>query len=152
MGCCRDSGEKIKSCGFRLTASREAIISIVENNEGHLGADDIYMMIHQKHPEIGLTTVYRTLDLLEHTGIVLKFDFGHGRAKYELAEEYSEKKHHHHLLCTKCRKIVDYSDFFDEELEYIGKAERGLKEKYGFDIRSHKINFYGICPECKAGK
>jgi Fur family ferric uptake transcriptional regulator len=144
-------GQRIKACGFRLTMPRQAIIDVLEENTGHPSAEDIFMKVHAKYPDIGLTTIYRTLDLLEQTGIVVKFDFGHGRAKYELAEGYGEKQHHHHLLCTKCRRIIDYSDFLDEELEYIKKAEASLTSRFGFEIASHSINFYGICPDCRNG-
>jgi Fur family transcriptional regulator, ferric uptake regulator len=149
MGQCHKWGQKIKSCGFRLTVPRETIISILSKTDKHLSADEIYMQAHTENPDIGLTTVYRTMDLLEQTGIVIKFDFGHGKAKFELTDEYGDKKHHHHLLCTKCRKVIDYADFQKEELEYIKKVESGLKRKYGFEINAHMINFYGICPDCK---
>ena len=151
MSYCHKWRQRIKNCGFRLTAPRQAIIDVLEKSEDHLSAEDIYMKVHPTNRDIGLTTIYRTLDLLEETGIVSKFDFGHGRAKYELSEEYGDKKHHHHLLCMKCRKIIDYSNFFVEELEYIKKATIGLKKKYNFEICNHMINFYGICPECKNG-
>lgn len=135
--------------GYRLTAARETILDILTNTENHVSAEDIYMTVHKINPAIGLTTIYRTLDLLEQTRIIDKFDFGHGRAKYELSEEYSPKKHHHHVICKKCRKIVDYTDFFEAERQYIEKTEEGLKRKYGFDIDNHIIHFYGTCPECK---
>jgi Fur family ferric uptake transcriptional regulator len=149
MGACQKWRQKIKNSGFRLTVPRQSVIAVLEKSEGHLSAEDIYMAVHPTNRDIGLTTIYRTLDLLEETGIVTKFDFGHGKSKYELSEEYGNKKHHHHLLCIKCRKIIDYSDFFDEELEYIREATIGLKKKYNFEICNHMINFYGMCPDCK---
>ncbi len=151
MRYCQKWGKKLTGCGFRLTAAREIILDILSNTEQHLSAEDIYITVHVNNPEIGLTTVYRTLELFEQIGIVSKFEFGHGRAKYELSEEYSNKKHHHHLICKKCRTIVDYSGFIEEEREYLQKTEAGLKDKYGFDIENHLIHFYGICPECKKG-
>ena len=151
MRYCHKWGQKLQGYGFRLTASREAILEVLTNTDKHLSAEDIYMTVHLKYPAIGLTTIYRTLELLEQTGIVSKFEFGHGRAKYELSEEYSNKKHHHHLICKKCRKIVDYTDFIKKEREYINKAEAGLQNKYGFDIDDHLIHFYGTCPDCKVG-
>ena len=130
---CHKWGQKFQDYGFRLTVSREAILEVLSNSNKHLSAEDIYLAVHSDNPAIGLTTIYRTLELLEQTGIVSKFEFGHGRAKYELAEEYSNKKHHHHFICKKCRKVIDYEDFIKEEKEYINKAEIGLQNKYGFD-------------------
>jgi Fur family transcriptional regulator, ferric uptake regulator len=148
---CRQWGNKLKGFGIRLTVAREAILEVLSSTDKHVSAEDIYMTVHERHPAIGLTTIYRTLELLEQTGIINKFDFGHGRAKYELSEKFSEKHHHHHLICKRCRKIVDYADFPEEERHYLEKTEAGLQKKYGFDIENHIIHFYGICPECKTG-
>ncbi|RPJ08881.1 MAG: transcriptional repressor [Spirochaetaceae bacterium] len=145
-------GQKLTGCGFRLTTGREAIIDILSKSDKHLSAEDIFMAIRAEYPGIGLTTIYRTLELLEQTGILAKFDFGHGRAKFELTEEYGNKKHHHHLICKKCGTIVDYSDFLDDELAYIKKTEAGLAKKYKFDIHSHVISFFGLCEKCAAKK
>lgn len=142
MRYCHKWGQKLKGFGFRLTAPREAILEVLTNTDKHLSAEDIYMAIHPDNPAIGLTTIYRTLELLEQKGIV---------SKYELTEKHSNKKHHHHLICKKCRKIIDYTDFINEEKEYIKKAETGLENKYEFDIDNHFIRFYGTCPDCKTG-
>jgi Fur family ferric uptake transcriptional regulator len=146
---CHQWGQTLKGRGFRLTVAREAIIHVLERTDAHVSAEDIYMAVHPEYPAIGLTTIYRTLDLLQQTGIISKFEFGHGRAKFELSEKYSSKKHHHHLICRRCRKIIDYSDFINEEIDYIQKTEEGLKKKYNFDISDHEINFYGLCEACK---
>ena len=141
--------EKLQNHGFRLTVAREIIIETLGNTNEHLSAENIYMTVHPKHPAIGLTTIYRTLEILTQMGIVSKFEFGHGRAKYELSEEYGNKNHHHHLICKKCHKIIDYFEFIQDEIDFIKKTEQGLTQKYKFDIDSHLIRFYGFCPECK---
>jgi Fur family ferric uptake transcriptional regulator len=143
-------GQKLSGCGFRLTVGREAIIDVLARVDKHVSAEDIFLALRTDHPGIGLTTVYRTLELLVETGIVAKFDFGHGRAKYELTEEFGRKKHHHHLICKRCQTIIDYSDFMEDELSYLRKTEKGLAKKYDFDIDSHVINFYGLCGACRA--
>ena len=144
-------GQRLENSGFRITKAREVILGILESTPEHLSAEDIFMLIRREYPGIGLTTVYRTLDILENAGIVDKFDFSLDRAKYELSEEYSGKKHHHHLICKRCGKIIDYTEFLDSEMDYIRKTESELSRKYGFSIEKHMIHFYGICPECKAG-
>ncbi len=151
MGYHHNWGQKLAGHGYRLTAAREAILDILTNTTEHLSAEDIFMIVHARNPVIGLTTIYRTLDLLEQTDIIQKFDFGHGRAKYELSEANSAKKHHHHLICKKCKKIIDYTEFAEEEREYIQKAEKGLEAKYHFTIDGHLIHFYGTCPTCRTG-
>lgn len=141
---------KIKGCGHRITAGREAIIQVLSETNDHLSAEDVYERIHDKYPNVGLTTVYRTLDMLVNRGLVFKFDFGDGRARYELSEGPKGAHHHHHLVCTDCKRVIDYTDFIDEELELLRRTEKELSEKYTFKIDHHLIQFYGICQECLA--
>ena len=136
--------------GIRMTQARKAVLDILSReNIKHPSADDIYFLIHRINPVIGLATVYRTLYLLTRMGIIQKFDFGDGRARYELVAE-RKTSHHHHLFCTECRKIIDYTDFTDEEKELIERTEKALSEKYNFKIKNHIIQFYGVCPECSS--
>ncbi len=144
--------KRLKGRGYRLTISREAIINALRSTDKHLSAEDIYLTLHSKYPEIGLTTIYRTLELLDQMGIISKFDFGDSRARYELSGDYGNKAHHHHLICTNCLKIIDYTDFIDDELELLNKTQKELSGKYNFDITGHLIRFYGLCDECKEEK
>ena len=139
---------RFAGCGYRFTAPRRAIAEVLQNSPGHLSAEDIFMKVREKYPHTGLTTVYRTLDVLSGMGLVSKFDFGDGRARYEYASG-ADQRHHHHLVCTECRRVVNYSEFMDEEIEFLRRAEKGLSRKYGFDIKSHIIQFYGLCAECR---
>jgi len=82
--------------------------------------------------------------------IVQKFDFGDGKARYELITGKEKETHHHHLLCTGCKKIINYTDFVEEEKVLIEKTEQALSKKYRFDIKSHIIHFYGLCEECRS--
>jgi len=89
---------KMKGCGYRLTIPRQAILDVLSKTSEHLSAEDIYLAVHKIYPAIGLTTVYRTLELLVQTGMVFKFDFGDRRARYELSEGPKSIGHHHHLV------------------------------------------------------
>ncbi|MCG2713916.1 MAG: transcriptional repressor, partial [Candidatus Omnitrophica bacterium] len=119
---------KFRGCGYRLTIGREAILEVLAKSERHLSAEDIYMKIHPRHPNIGLTTIYRTLDVLSSLGMVYKLDFGDGRARYEFAEGPKGAHHHHHLVCTDCNRVIDYTDFIDEEVELLKQTEEGLSK------------------------
>nr|AEI30577.1 ferric-uptake regulator [uncultured microorganism] len=143
---------KFKGCGYRLTLGREVILEVLAKSNGHLSAEDIYMKIHPRHPNIGLTTIYRTLDVLSSLGMVYKLDFGDGRARYELAEGPKGAHHHHHLVCTVCNRVIDYTDFIDDEIELLNQTERGLSKKYSFKITNHLIQFYGLCEKCGGKK
>jgi Fur family ferric uptake transcriptional regulator len=140
---------KFKGAGFRLTVPRQAILEVLNKTQKHLSAEDVYMAAHKTNPAIGLTTVYRTLELLVRMGLVFRFDFGDGRARYELAQGPKGARHHHHLVCTGCGRAIDYTDFIDEEVELLQQTEKGLSKKYDFQITNHLIQFYGLCDNCR---
>jgi Fur family ferric uptake transcriptional regulator len=131
----------------RLTIPREAILHLLSHTSKHLSAKEIYARLHKMHPGIGLTTVYRTLDLLVRMELINKLDIGDGQSRYEFTSG-EKKEHHHHLICTNCGKIIDYSDFVEEELELVKKAEKNLAKKYNFTVKDHNIEFYGLCEKC----
>ncbi|MGD9015058.1 MAG: transcriptional repressor [Candidatus Omnitrophota bacterium] len=143
---------RFRGCGYRLTIPRGAILDTLSKTTEHLSAEDVFQKVHKNYPGVGLTTVYRTLELLVQMGLVFKFDFGDGRARYELAEGPKGERHHHHLVCTKCDRVIDYTDFIDEEKELLGQTEKGLSEKFNFKITNHLIQFYGLCDSCSQEK
>jgi len=132
----------------RWTMPREVILNLLSRTSKHMSAKEIYAALHRMYPGIGLTTVYRTLDLLYRMGLIHKMDIGDGQSRYEFRSG-EKKEHHHHLICTKCGKIIDYSDFIDEELELVNKVEKNLAQKYNFLVQDHNIEFYGLCEKCR---
>ena len=143
---------EFRGCGFRITLGREAILGVLTKADKHLSAEDIYLKIYPKYPSIGLTTIYRTLDMLVNMGLIYKFDFGDRRARYELAEGPKKEDHHHHLVCSECNNVINYTDFIDEEVELLKMTEKGLSKKYKFNITNHLIQFYGVCDKCRKSK
>jgi Fur family ferric uptake transcriptional regulator len=133
--------------GFRMTLPRRVILDSLSKTDDHLLAKDVYLRINKRHPDIGLTTVYRTLDLLVRMGLINKFEFGEGQSRYELAWEY--KNHHHHLVCLECGKIIDYHDFIEDEIKFFDRIQKSLSRKYRFKIDNHEVYFYGKCQECR---
>ncbi len=141
---------QFKGYGYRLTLSRQAILEVLSRTREHLSAEEIYHQVHKIHPASGIATVYRTLELLVQLQMVYKFDFGDGRARYELQRNVDNKQdHHHHLICIHCQRIINYTEFIDEEVELLKKTERGLEKKYGFKIMKHILHFYGLCQQCR---
>ena len=132
----------------RWTMPREVILEFLSRSSKHMSAKEIYASLYNTYPRMGLTTVYRTLDLLARMGIITKLTLGDGQSRYEFKS--SEKKdHHHHLICTTCGRIINYSEFLDEELQLVKKTEERLAKKYDFIIQDHNIEFLGICGNCK---
>ena len=138
--------ERFTEEGIRFTSPRESIIDALSKSSKHLSAEEIYFIVHGLYPAIGFATVYRTLDLLTKMGLVLKFDFGDGRARYELTGE--EPGLHYHLVCSKCDKVIN-EKISDEELKRLKKIKEFLSEKNKFKINNIKIHFIGKCEQCQ---
>jgi Fur family ferric uptake transcriptional regulator len=134
----------------RWTAPREEIFGLLIKTQQHLSAKEIYAALHPVHPEIGLTTVYRTLELLDKAGLARKVHTGDGQVRFEY-KKGDHSDHHHHLICTHCGKILNYRDFEKEELDLVRKTEDILARKHGFLIRDHNIEFLGLCEDCRPG-
>jgi len=124
-------------------------LGVVDKSDEHLSAEDVFRAVRRVNRGIGLTTVYRTLDLLVNMNLLSRCDFGDGRARYERIRGTKEDHHHHHLVCTECKKVVNYRDFIEEEIELLGKTEKALSRKFNFTIRDHLIQFYGLCDKCR---
>ncbi len=136
----------LKEKGYKLTPQRRAIVDMIINNEGkHLTVEEIYELVKNDCPEIGLATVYRTVQLLEEIGVVSKLNLNDGCSRYEIIHEY-ENHQHHHLVCTNCEKVIEVEDDLLEVLEHK------IEEKYNFKIKNHSVKFYGICSDCSQNK
>jgi Fur family ferric uptake transcriptional regulator len=134
--------EKLHENDYKITPQRRVILKVfLDNVEYHLSAEEIYNIVRVTNPEIGLATVYRTLDLLAELEILQKVNFGDGRSRYEFSD--IEVHHHHHLICLKCGEVTEFDDDKLEELEAaIGK-------KSGFKIIDHQVKFFGYCQKCQ---
>jgi Fur family ferric uptake transcriptional regulator len=140
--------DKLSKYCCRLTKSRQAILDVLNDTGKHLSTEQIYKKAVKISPNIGLSTIYRNLELLVNIGIVWKFDAGDNKARYEIAERPNEA-HHHHLICKKCNSIIDYSDSIGNEKDFIKKRKRVLSNRYNFKIENHCIDFFGLCSKCR---
>ena len=133
----------LKEKDFRLTPQREAILQILlENDDNHMTAEDIYGITRERNPEIGLATVYRALELFEGLGIVSRLDFGEGGRKYEFSAD-RQKHYHHHLLCLDCGNIIEFNEDLLEDLE------QRIAMQSNFKIVDHSLRFFGYCEQCR---
>ncbi|MEW9699082.1 Fur family transcriptional regulator [Paenibacillus sp. SI8] len=134
--------QQLQSQGYKLTPQREATVRVLlENEEDHLSAEDVFMLVRDKAPEIGLATVYRTLELLSELHVLEKMNFGDGVARYDLRDD-STRHHHHHLICVQCGSV-------DEILEdWLGEFEERLDRDFHFQVLDHRLDFQGICHRC----
>ncbi len=132
----------------RWTIPREVILDLLSRTTRQLSAEEIYAAVYSLYPGIGLTTIYRTLDLLGRLGFVHKISTADGQSRYELKRE-DGKDHHYHLISTKCGQIVDSRDFIEEELNLVKKTGDILARKHHFLITDHNIEFLGLCENCR---
>ena len=99
--------EKLKAKGCKLTLQRRSVLDVlIEHATEHLSTEEIYGEVKKKYPEIGLATVYRTVQLFEEMGIVDRLNFDDGCSRFELASEQSVH-HHHHLICEVCNRVFE---------------------------------------------
>ncbi len=134
--------EKLKEKDCKLTPQRKAILDVlVENQSKHLSTENIYELVKCKFPDVGLATIYRTLQLFDDYDVIKKLNFGDGCYRYELSEE--EKHQHHHLICIKCGNVYEFDDDLLEELE------QKIKVKNNFKVLDHMVKFLGYCQKCQ---
>ncbi len=138
-------GRMFRGWGRRMTVPRRVILEVLSSGSKHFSAEEIYLEVYKKYPGIGLTTVYRTLELLVNAGFVSKFNFGDGRARYELVGE--EGISHCHVICSNCGKIMD-CEGLENEVDFE-RIIRKLSKKFGFKIKGYQLRFYGVCEECR---
>ncbi|MGM0472095.1 MAG: Fur family transcriptional regulator [Bacillota bacterium] len=128
-----------------LTSQRLTIIEVlIEHSNQHLTVKEIYDLTCQKNKSIGLATVYRTLDLLVETGLVIKRNFADGSAKYEIRVPHCSE--HNHLICKECGKIIEVNDLLPDNFT------RTVEGKTGFKVTDYSIKIYGYCAECQTNK
>lgn len=138
----------IRNRGMRMTVPRQLVAEVLEAADGYLSAEEIYSIIREEYPAIGLATVYRTLMLLDDMGIVSRYNFGEGRTRFIAADDQNAA-HHHQLVCERCFKVIKYSDFIEDERNLYSRVESVLSEKHGFEIKRHIVQFLGVCPDCR---
>ncbi len=123
---------------LKHTKQRDAILDAFLNATGHITSEAIYERVRGEHPNIGYTTVYRTMKLLCEAGLASERHFEDGVTRYEIAHE-----HHDHLVCIRCGKIIEF------ECQMIEATQNEIAERYGFLVLRHRHELYGHCSSCR---
>jgi Fur family ferric uptake transcriptional regulator len=131
----------LKQNSLKFTKQREVVLKTMYNNDEHFSPESLYMLIKKTYPKlnVGIATVYRTLNLLEDSNIVTSLSFGSSGKKFELGN----KPHHDHMICKMCDEIIEFED------NAIEKRQEEIAKKYGFKLTSHLMQLYGICKKCQ---
>ena len=125
--------------GLKKTYQKDLILETFLNIEGHLSVEDVYAQVKKKDKKIGIVTVFRTLKSLKECGIAREITLGDGLTRFE---HYYQHPYHHHIICEKCRKTIE---FVCPELERI---QENIIKKYDFKPNHHRVQTYGTCREC----
>lgn len=125
--------EKCVAKGVRLTEQRKVIAQVMSEASDHPDVDELHKRVNKIDKKISIATVYRTVKLLEESGIIEKHDFKGGKARYEKSPD----EHHDHLIDINSGEIVE---FVDKEIE---KLQVKVAEKLGYKLVDHKLELYG---------
>ncbi len=136
----------LKEKGLKVTNQRMMVLQALgDHKDHHLTVEDIYDIVRKEYPEIGLATIYRTVQLLDEMELVDKINLDDGFVRYEIGEqgEGDTKHHHHHLICEKCGKVIPFKD------DRLDSLENFIEGSTGFHVLDHELKLYGICKECR---
>jgi Fur family ferric uptake transcriptional regulator len=133
--------KKLKESNYRITGQRAAILEVMMESQGkHLSAEEVLQEARKKMPNIGIATVYRTLDKLASIEVLYKTMFDEGRYRYEISQE--DLQQHHHIICPGCGTIIEMED------ELLKTMEEKLESK-GYKVVDRDVKFYAYCPLCQ---
>jgi Fur family ferric uptake transcriptional regulator len=130
----------IKSSGLKETAQREIILKAFLSTNEHVSVDDLNLILKKLSKNVGYATIYRTMKIIADSGLAREVSFNDGISRFE---HTIDSKHHHHLICQKCKKIVEFSS------EALDIEEKAIARKYGFETHSHHFKIFGICKNCQ---
>ena len=131
--------QQLRARGGRVTSARRAVLSALLDHQEHASAEGLAEVVHASHPDVHLSTVYRTLDAFEQLGVVTHVHLGHGRAIYHLTDEI-----HHHAVCEQCGTVVQLP------LALFAQLHHRLLDEFGFDVDAHHFALVGRCARCLA--
>lgn len=133
--------DRLRDGERRVTGQRRAILDVLSRHPHPMTNKQIHAALSDAPCD--LATIYRSMKLLVEKGLVERFDFGDGVARFELSGHHSTD-HHHHLICRNCDDVIEIEECFIEELQ------RKLAKQHGYSDVTHKLEFFGLCPDCQA--
>lgn len=130
---------KLSNLGYRLTPQRLMILSAIENSDSHISAEEIYAQVRARYPQVNISTVYRTLELLKELELVTEISLGDGRVRYHCMG----KGHHHHLVCQRCGEVIDMEE------SMLSRLWDEIGQRYDFEVDMKHLAFFGLCAKCR---
>ncbi|CCQ94050.1 transcriptional regulator (Fur family) [[Clostridium] ultunense Esp] len=128
----------LKGTGVRMTPQRYAILAYLLETKRHPTADEIYKALESRFPSMSVATVYNNLKLFKEAGLVRELTFGDHSSRFD-----ADTHEHYHITCTSCGRIEDF------EYPTLNEVEEQAARSTGFIPSSHRMEIYGICPDCQ---
>jgi Fe2+ or Zn2+ uptake regulation protein len=132
--------QMLRSIGSRVTPQRTAIVSILQENSGHLSAEEIHRLARREHPRLSLATVYRTLRWMKTCGLVRELRLNGKRYRYEI----DRNEPHQHMVCLECGKVIEFT------CGHCADVRGDLAKQHGFHITGARVRLMGYCADCRA--
>jgi Fur family ferric uptake transcriptional regulator len=133
-----DNNQMLKQAGLKITLPRMKILGFMQQpDSAHISAEELYKKLIDQGEEIGLATVYRVLNQFDETGIVTRHHFEGGKSVFEL----NQQRHHDHLVCLECGKVIEFND------EVIEERQRQIAEQHNIKLTDHSLYLYGYCQD-----
>jgi Fur family ferric uptake transcriptional regulator len=129
----------LRDNGYLVTRQRRRIAEVIFISKGHLSVEDIQALLRERKISASIASIYRTLDVLIKSGLVVQHRFG---KRFKRFEALREDKHHDHLICTNCNKVLEFKN------DAIEKLQLQVAREHNFTITTHKLDIYGLCSKC----
>ena len=133
---------KLREHDFRITPQRLVIMRILAASEGHPSVEMVYEAVRREFPTTSIATIYKTVHLLKQINEVLELGFPDGSNRYDGNKPFP----HPHVICIKCKKIVD------PDLDSLDEMKKEVELETHFKILNHRLDFFGICSNCMPEK
>ena len=135
--------EFIKATGLKETEQRSLILDAFLNTDEHVSVDDLHHLLDRSGKKVGYATIHRTMKLISESGLAREVMFNDGISRFEHTLDSSP---HHHLFCTVCGKIIEFSS------KTLDAEEERIAAKHGFTVKSHNFKIFGTCRQCRSSK
>lgn len=136
----KEAIDTLKETGVRITPQRHAILEYLIQSMSHPTADDIYKSLEGKFPNMSVATVYNNLRVFREVGLVKELTFGDSSSRFDFVTS-----DHYHIICENCGKMVDF------HYPGLDEVEQLASHVTGFTVAHHRMEIYGVCPECNKG-
>jgi len=130
---------KLRNEGFRITPQRLSIIKVLISDTSHPSIERVYNKVKTDFPTTSLATIYKTVAMLKDMGELMEISLGDGSNR---VDGFTPDPHPH-LICSQCKKIID------ADVEEVNAVNLALTQTYGYKITGHRLDFFGLCPECQ---